>query len=214
VIQLNPYLLILYKIAFFWVIAVISPGPNFLVSLNTAIQHGKTQSLRVVLGIVSGTALWAITGFLGINFLFTIAPWLYRILKITGAIYLIYLGLSSIFFKKKQDQNQEIILGEKRNLYYFQKGLLVNLSNPKTAVFISSLFATTIPPDLGWSLSFFTLLILITISFCWYSLVCVFFSSKRIGPLLRQKKSIIDKLSGSVFILWGMKLLYYDTVST
>ena len=202
---------ILYKIAIFWIIAVVTPGPNFILTINSSFMYGKKKSLFSVLGITSGTSIWALSGYLGVSVLFLIAPWIYRIIKTIGALYLIYLGIKKLLAKQqtKYIQNQTMNFSV---LYHYKKGLLVNLSNPKTAIFISSLFATIIPKDLNWSLGLFSVIIICAISFTWYSMVCLIFSHKKIVNSFSQLGTIIEKLSGAFFILFGLKILTYDTV--
>ncbi len=92
-------------------------------------------------------------------------------------------------------------------LYFFQKGLLTNLSNPKTAIFITSLFATVFPGDISLAGSMLSITVMLAISFVWYFLVAALFSLK----LWRQKggvlKGMIDKISGAIFLAFGIKIL-------
>ncbi len=203
------YMSTLYKIAVFWVIAVITPGPNFLVSVNTSIQYGKKDALYTVLGIVAGTAIWTVSGFLGISMLFILAPWLFKLLKIAGAVYLISLGIGKFFIKSKIE-----LIEESRNcsdFSHFRKGLMVNLSNPKTAIFISSLFATLVPQNMGITIKFASFLTLLFISLTWYSFVSLIFSNKGMRKVFEKNVLILHKIAGIFYILLGIKTLFADT---
>ena len=205
------YIDIMSKIAIFWIIAVITPGPNFIITLNTSIQYGRTKALYTVGGIVLGTAIWVSSGLLGINVLFILAPWLYKSIKIIGAAYLIYLGMSKIFTKNPSRTMDGV--KNVSNMGHFRRGMMVNLSNPKTAIFVSSLFVTTVPKQMGAKFSFICILTLIFISFIWYSFIAVVFSNKRIRYEFDKWKSALDKISGVLFILLGFKISLSDIAS-
>ena len=147
---ITPIFLSVYSsIALFWIIAVITPGPNFFLIATTALQLNKKAALLAVLGILSGTLLWIFSGFLGITLLFHIAPWSYYTIKILGCTYLIFTGINLIKSKNNNEsQNRKCSTRTIKKMHiYYGKGLLVNISNPKTAIFVSSLFATIVPKD-------------------------------------------------------------------
>lgn len=99
-----------------------------------------------VAGIVTGILIWAIC-FFGITIMFHTLPFAFYLLKISGDCYLVYLGLRLVLGSQKPVTKEAV--GEVREatpLSCFQLGLYTNLLNPKTAVFILSLFIVTISP--------------------------------------------------------------------
>lgn len=199
------------KIAMFWTVAVIIPGPSFLFALNTTIQYGKIKALHAVGGMVFGTAIWAVSGLLGINILFILAPWLYKSIKIAGGAYLIYLGLRKVFEKNLNNKIEDARI--LTNFGHFQRGLMVSLSNPKTAIFISSLFATIVPKEIDVSISIFIILTLILISLTWYLFISVVFSHRKIRDEYNKRKLALNKVSGALFVSLGLKVVLPETAS-
>ena len=61
---------ILISVSVIWAVAAITPGPNFFITIHTAIGNNRRLSLFTVLGIVAGTLLWSLSGYLGISILF------------------------------------------------------------------------------------------------------------------------------------------------
>lgn len=191
-------------VSMIWGVAAITPGPNFFITVHTAIGTTRYLSLFTVFGIVAGTLVWSISGYMGISILFKTVPILYFTLKILGGLYLIYVGLNLIFKRKNQFHPNN-----SRNhsaISCFRLGLLTNLLNPKTAAFITSLFAATIPPESTLQLGAFYVLLICFISASWYSLVALVFSYDISKKFYEHQKRKIEKIAGAIFIGFGIKL--------
>lgn len=199
--------LVLPSVAIIWSIAVVTPGPNFFITIKTAISSSQRTALAVVLGICTGTATWAISAYLGVNLLFQTAPFLYISLKLLGASYIIYLGIMNLLAKPLQQSDPDVSSATpscwKKN---FNTGLLINLTNPKTAAFMTSIFATAIPANASFLFGMVITIMITAISAIWYSFVAFVFSRHQSRIQYRKLKSCIDKLAGIIFIGFGLKL--------
>ena len=195
----------IFKITIFWLIAVMTPGPNSVVTVNTVLTKGKLNGFITVTGILTGTIIWTIAGFLGISLLFKIVPFMYSALKICGAIYLIYSGIMIIKNEHKDEMNIE--KGCRGRFYFYKKGLLVSLSNPKTAIFIASLFAAIVPKNAAMADSLIFFITILSVSIIWYFSLANFFSISFIRTKYKLFKEKIEKLIGTIFVLFGIKIL-------
>lgn len=195
---------VLIAVSIIWAVAAITPGPNFFITVHTAMGAGRRLSLFTVLGIVAGTLVWSLAGYLGISILFKTVPMLYFSLKMVGGLYLIYVGFNLIFKRKIEPKNG----AEKYNsaVSCFKLGLLTNLLNPKTAAFMTSLFAATIPADASIELGILSMLLICFISALWYSFVSVVFSHDTAKTIYEKQKQKIEKIAGTLFIGFGLKL--------
>lgn len=192
-----------------WSIAAVIPGPNFFITIHYAIEISRRSAMIVVLGISTGTVFWAASGYLGINFLFQSAPWLYFGLKIMGGSYLVYLGVK--LFRSSSQTRTENNRIEKDTGHYFKcyrLGLLTNLSNPKTAAFSASLFAATLPAEPSPAIGLICVALMTLISLCWYSSVAFVFSTERFSHAYRQKRALIERIAGAVFVILGTRLAF------
>ncbi|MBT8360081.1 MAG: LysE family transporter [Desulfobacterales bacterium] len=195
---------VLVAVSVIWAVAAITPGPNFFITVHTAIGTSRRLSLFTVLGIVAGTLVWSISGYLGISILFKTVPMLYFSLKIIGGLYLVYVGFTLIFTRKNQPKSET-------DRYHspidcFRLGLFTNLLNPKTAAFMTSLFAATIPPNAPIELGVLSVVLICSISAMWYSLVSAVFSYDIAKEIYEQQKQKIKKMAGAIFIGFGLKL--------
>jgi threonine/homoserine/homoserine lactone efflux protein len=195
---------VLITVSVIWCVAATTPGPNFFITVHTAIGTTQRLSLYTVLGIVAGTLVWSISGYLGISLLFKTVPILYFSLKIIGGLYLLYIGFHLIFKGKNPSKND---IGKYHSaISCFRLGLLTNLLNPKTAAFITSLFAATIPPNASIELGVITVILICSISATWYSLVSAVFSYDIAKKLYEKQKQKIERIAGAIFIGFGLKL--------
>lgn len=196
----------LLTVSVIWGIAAVTPGPNFFITAHTAVGNSKPAAMTVVAGIVAGTLIWAVSGFLGISILFNTAPKLFIFIKLAGGTYLIYLGIKLIFAKKKA--GKEYSQAETDSLRKsFRAGALTNLSNPKTAAFVTSLFATAMPSDATAAQGALSIALMCAISLAWYSTVVFLFSRQRLKGVYQRSEDKIKKAAGAIFVLFGLKLM-------
>ncbi len=138
----------LVSLAAIWVVACLTPGPNVLFFAATVLSASRAAILSAAAGILTGTAIWGLSGLLGLFWLFEAVPVLAIGIKIAGAAYLIYVGLRIV----RQNWRAAPALAAGAAIRprpplsvrrAFVTGLLTNLSNPKSLVFVTSLFAVT-----------------------------------------------------------------------
>ena len=115
---------LLLSVAILWALAVISPGPNFLMTVRLSITRSRRDGILAVAGIGVGTVIWGAAACFGIQALFVAAPWMYWTLKLLGASYLIFMGLKLIWSSRRGNQSpfqkQFLIL---RRLSRYARGL-------------------------------------------------------------------------------------------
>ncbi len=198
---------VLLSVALIWTIAAVTPGPNFFIIVHTAVKETRRLSLYTVAGIVTGTFIWAISGYFGVNIIFKTIPFLYYFLKISGGCYLIYIGFRLLFSKKEiKNQDDNKITCQVRPIACFKQGLFTNLLNPKTAAFIASLFAATIPQKSSICSGTLYVVIICLISLVWYSIVAIVFSNKKAQNIYDSFKTYVERVAGTIFIFFGIKL--------
>src|SRR5262245_18863216 len=92
----------LVAVASVWLVAAVTPGPNFLVAAQIAVARSRASGLAAVSGIGVATAIWGLCGLLGIQALFVAAPWAHLTLKWIGGAYLIFSGVRLIVFADRR----------------------------------------------------------------------------------------------------------------
>jgi threonine/homoserine/homoserine lactone efflux protein len=199
----------LLSLALLWTVAVLTPGPNFFNIAQLAASHSKRHGVVASLGVATGTVLWGLAGGLGIKSLFSAAPTLYLAFKVAGGCYLIYLGLKQ--FRRKPpivaDDGGSMGGAGRTLLSVYGQGFLGNMTNPKAALFVATIFATAMPATVPPMLLALAVLTMATLSFSWYCSVALLFSSRRMARGYDRSRKWLDRFAGSCYLLFGAHLV-------
>jgi RhtB (resistance to homoserine/threonine) family protein len=196
----------LLSVAGIWTLAVVTPGPNFFLTIQAALGQSRPAALWNVLGIACGTVIWGLCGFFGIALLFRTAPWLHAALKLLGGGYLIYLGLKLVRQRSRPPSDTSPSKAPSTATAAWRAGLVTNLSNPKTAAFVTSLFAVSLPAAAPLWLGLTSVALMAALSITWYAAVACLFSTGRFTAFYRRGRLWIDRSAGFVFIAFGTRL--------
>jgi threonine/homoserine/homoserine lactone efflux protein len=124
---------------------LIVPGPAVLYVVARSINHGRRAGLASVLGIHVGTLVHITAATLGLSALIVSSAIAFTAVKVAGAVYLVGLGLWTLFSGRAEP---EIALGGERNLRRaFAQGIVVNVLNPKTALFFLAFLPQFVDAD-------------------------------------------------------------------
>jgi len=126
-------------------VLVFTPGPNTLYIIARSIQQGRLAGALSSLGVQVGTIIHMIIAALGLSALIVSSDLVFNIVKYTGAAYLFYLGLQTLRAKNGLDiatAKEHKSIGQT-----FRQGIIVNLLNPKTALFFFAFLPQFINPN-------------------------------------------------------------------
>jgi len=195
------------------VVLSVTPGPDTFYILGRTISQGTKSGYASVLGISTGVLVHTIAAAIGLSTILATSALVFKIIKLIGAAYLIYLGITLIFASKHTDVLRKDNLPEISFLRIYSQGVLTNVLNPKVALFFLSFLPQFIDASQGNVISFLSLgLVYVFICTLWY-LVFAGFSSAiamafRKNPLWIRT---INKISGSIFIGLGLSLAFSKT---
>jgi len=200
-----PYLNEFLTVFTITVLAVISPGADFAVTVKNSLSGSKESGIFTALGICS--AIWIHTFYtlMGIGIIISQSILIFTFIKIIGSIYLIYLGVSSIRNKAKL---KKIIVDKMglSNWKSFQSGFITNLFNPKATVFYVSVFTQIVSPSTPIVIQLFYALIISLSCFIWFSIVAVFLNNSYIKSQFLKAQKPIEIVFGVVLIGFGLKV--------
>jgi threonine/homoserine/homoserine lactone efflux protein len=184
---------------------LLVPGPAVLYIVTRSVAHGRSAGLASVLGIELATLCHSMAAAFGLSAILLASSLAFNLVKYLGAAYLIYLGIKTIFSKSTsltQDDSSAPSLS-----LMFRKGFLVNLLNPKTAVFFYAFLPQFVDPSRGSAILQILLLgalfvTLATITDSTYALV-----SSGVGRMITQKagfQRIQKYVTGGIYISLGV----------
>lgn len=177
------------------------PGVGTAMLVRQSVRGGRRAALATVAGLEVGVAFWAAAAGLGLSVLLVASEVAYQALRIAGVAVLLWFGVRALFGRHKPDDEEPATTGSG-----FRAGLLVNLANPKLAVFAISFLPQFVAPGGGrWALLGLAAL-WVLIDTIWYLIIAGLLTSI-IGWLRRPRvRSRIERVSGLVLIGLGLKL--------
>lgn len=110
----------------------LTPGPNMAYLALLSISEGKRAGFSTVAGIATGLLIIALASAFGMAALVVEQPVIYQFIRWTGVFYLLWLAFESW---RKEAEVSPARLERNYHVRYFKRGLLVNLLNPKAAIF-------------------------------------------------------------------------------
>ena len=188
-------------------VATITPGPAILLVVTHALQAGVGKALFTIAGNLSGLFLMSLCSVVGLSVLVLSSTFAFMVIKIVGAIYLIYMGVAvwrkGIVVKKTTSS----LYDQSSPLKFYIQGILVSLTNPKAIAFTTALFPQFIAVDQP----LFAQFSILVITFLTCSALCLasyaIWSRKLFNHSVNAASSTwISKIFGSTFIGAGIAL--------
>jgi threonine/homoserine/homoserine lactone efflux protein len=202
---------VLLTIAGVHLVGLVVPGPNVLSVSQAAVARSRPAAVAVALGVATAALIWAATAAAGLALVLSTIGGLGILLRAVGAAVLIVLGVRLI-----ADREAAATAGESRVSggslgRFFGKGILVNLSNPKSLVYYTSVFTALIPADASPAIRLAAVVIVVGESVTWHSLLALLFSRERPRRLDARLGARIERSVGGIFVFFGARLLWAAT---
>ncbi len=197
----------------------LTPGPDSLLIMSRSAGQGWRAGSAAALGVGAGTCVHIFAAALGLSAVLATSATAFMLVKLAGAAYLLYVGVTLLMSKRQPvpEGAAEIGTQEKtpalRYRKIFLQGFLTNVLNPKVAVFflafVPQFIAATAPNK---ALAFIVLGCIFNFNgmlWCHFLAVSSAFASRRV----RINKTLalwINRVIGAVFISFGIKLALSD----
>jgi threonine/homoserine/homoserine lactone efflux protein len=190
-----------------WVFSVTAlallliPGPAVLYVVVQGAEQGRRVGLASVAGIHLGTLVHVFAATVGLSALIVTSALAFSVVKYAGALYLIYIGVRKLL--GRDDPSLEP--GGQRVSYRraFVRGAIVNVLNPKTALFFLALLPQFVDPDRGgvWSQALVLGLLFVALGLVTDSTYAL--AAGTVGGFLRRRRRGMRYGSGLVFVGLG-----------
>ncbi|HEF5872513.1 TPA: LysE family transporter [Burkholderia cenocepacia] len=186
-------------------LAVISPGPDFAMVTRNSLMQSRRSGVLTACGIGLGVTVHVTYTLLGVGLLIRQSLWLFNAVKLVGAIYLIYLGARMLLTKAGSVQ-ADTRVAPLSDLAALRTGFLTNVLNPKTTVFIVSLFMQAVRPDTPSIVQIGYGAFIAAAHACWFTVVAVCFSATAVRDRLLSLRHWIDRTFGCLLVGFGVAL--------
>lgn len=200
--------------SFIYLLAVISPGPNFvLVSRYSSLGNFK-HGFAVTLGVCTVSVFFSVISLLGLASVLRAFPYFTNVSVVLGAGYLIF--IACVIFKGTLGDERSIEGGVRvpeeasfKFLNSYRVGVLTNLFNMKTIAFMVSIYSgfLAVPRSIFEQISI--VVVCSSLELIWYFLVALLFGSSLVRGLFNRYRISIDRGLSLFLVLFAIQNIYY-----
>ncbi len=188
-------------------VVAITPGPGIFYIVARTLAGGRTEGLASSVGLGLGGLVHVVAGAVGISALVMASAQAFTLLKIAGAMYLIWLGLKTWREARAAGPIEAQTAGARRA---FREGILVEALNPKTAAFFLAFIPQFVIPSANVAAQFIVLgLISVALNTSVDLIVTLWAARARAG--LEKRPSLVVRMrqaSGAMMCAFGATLLF------
>jgi len=186
-------------------LAVISPGADFAMVTRNSLLYGRPAGLLASLGIAMGVQLHVLYTMLGVGLVIQNSPQWFSVIKLTGALYLIYVGYKTFNSRPSPSAGPGAPDGLNA-LGALRTGFFTNALNPKTTLFVVSVYTQVVQPDTPLPVQIGYGLFMSLAHWAWFSMVTVLFSEERLRTSMLKRQVLLNRAIGVVLVALGLSL--------
>ncbi|GAC24317.1 threonine efflux protein [Paraglaciecola mesophila KMM 241] len=193
-------------------LALISPGPDFVILVKSAIKNESKKAIGVALGISIANALYIALCLIGVGSLLASSVYIMIGLKVAGGLFLIYLAIQALRAKKSDYASLSVQVNKKElnNTTFFKEfvvGFMSGILNPKNVLFYLSLFTVVLTKDVSLTFKVMLGVWMTSVVFLWDSAIVFILSGDRVRRKFAKLAYYIDKVTGAILGLVGFKIV-------
>lgn len=205
--------------------AVVSPGPDFAVTIKSTLGGGRFSGIRTALGISAANLIHVAYTLVGLGILLQSSPTIFRLVALAGAAYLAYLGMmmlrstlgtwkASAVTKLSRARPVSasdraaatVIIQPSKPLHPFRMGFLTNATNPKTTLFFVAIFNSMVSPSTSWAQKLGYGLWMCFVSATWFAVVSLLFSNARLRQRYTERQHWVDAILGLMLLALAVRV--------
>lgn len=184
------------------------PGPALLYTAAQTLVRGRRAGFMAALGIHLGGYLHVVGAALGLSAVLHYVPTLYVALKLAGAAYLIWLGIS--MWRQQAAGEAAAAPQAKSTKRALVESIIVEILNPKVALFYLAFLPQFVDPAAAFpvALQFLILGIIVNFAFSSADVLIVLLADKVVGYLRESRRGarLAQRVGGGVLVALGVKL--------
>ena len=200
-----------FTVAVAHALAVASPGPDLALVLRQSIAHGRRTAVWTSIGIGCGISVHIVYCLLGLGFLLKNSPTGLLVFKFLGAAYLAFVGVQALRAKPNTG-DVDLAAGAAdapTGRGAWTAGFLVNVLNPKAALFFISLFPLAVSPATPKLIQAGYGLWMTLATMAWFTFVSFVFTKPDLRRNFLRHGHWIDRALGVVFVGFAVSLVVW-----
>jgi len=183
----------------------VIPGPSNFLTMRVAMRRGRVPALATALGTTLGCVIWCAAAVLGLAALLAAWPWLYKLLRLGGGLYLVWFAIA-LWRAKPEPMTGEPPPGAARTA--FMQGLAICLTNPKSVLFFASVFSAYVGPGTPVWVHAAAVVIVTATCLVWQSGLALAFSAERAAQAYMRAQKPLDRGAAGLMGAFGLSLLW------
>ena len=187
----------------------ISPGPDIIYIVSKTIAQGRKIGFASSLGVCVGAFVYVVATALGLSAILETSLIAFSIVKYAGAAYLVYLGIKSLMSKGSTfDMPTEDKVSD-TPWQAFRQGVLIDILNPKVAVFFMAFLPQFVRPELGYTSAQLLILGVIVILMAILVEFTIILTAAQTTTFFRKNRKLsiwLDRILGTVLIGLAVRL--------
>lgn len=188
-------------------VGFVSIGPNILAIIGTSMERGRSDGVRLALGVGTGSAVWATLTVAGLTALITAYAGLVTLLKVFGAAYLLWLAYKAFRSAATSEINTKPKSARGKHLYL--QGMVVQLTNPKAALQWIAIVGLGLGNDAPLWVGLTLIVTATALSLTVHVAYAVTFSTQPVISFYRRSRRWIEGTLGLFFTFAAFKIATY-----
>ncbi|MGW6891517.1 LysE family translocator [Streptomyces chartreusis] len=185
-----------------------SPGPSTVLIIKQSL-HSRRSGFLTVLGNETGVFIWGVVAAFGLTALLTASEVAYDVTRVVGAVVLVGFGIQALRQARRAKGSDDGVRegAPKSGWHSYRGGLLLNLANPKAAVFAMSFLPQFVPEGAPHLPAMVGLAALWAVYEVGYYGLYVWFVGRLKSVLSRAGvRRRLEQVSGGVLLLLGVRM--------
>lgn len=197
-------LFIFLKVLAICLVGAMSPGPSMVVVINNAIFKNRYHGIITSIGHGIGISIYAVFAVIGIGMVIKTNLILFNSIKIVSIIFLIYMGVKSIFNKKSIDFENKNFKGSATSFF---QGFAISILNPKIFIWFIAIYSQFMSEKNDFLFNAYLVITAGIVDSVWYIFLTILMTSSVTLNFVKKNNYILNKVTGYLFIMIGAFLL-------
>lgn len=188
-------------------LAVMSPGPDFVLISRNSVIYSRKVGIFSALGLAGGILVHVTYSLIGIGLLISQSIVIFSVIKFLGAGYLIYIGVKSLRAQPVQAETEEAEAVKDMTAWQaVRTGFLTNVLNPKATLFFLALFTQVVNPETPKLIQSFYGIEMAAMTFVWFGVVALALSQPWIKKRFSKVQHYLERFFGVCLMALGIKV--------
>ncbi|WP_428649813.1 LysE family translocator [Roseibium sp.] len=185
----------------------ISPGPAVMLALSNTLRFGRNATLASATGNAIGLVVLGFAVAFGFGAVMATSALAFTVLKVIGAVYLVFLGLKVWRDKTTFQMQDGVMIARKSNWKLFLEAFFVSVTNPKAILVITALFPQFVRSG-GINLLEISILSVTYAGLCFANHVAIAFAGAQLRRFLTSARRMlwVRRITGGLFVGFGTAL--------